>query len=419
MSDLPRGWARAGVLEVAELHDDRRVPLNATERANRQGPYPYYGANGLVGHIDDFRFDGEYVLLAEDGGYFGDPGRGVAYEASGQFWVNNHAHILAPLGEMPIRFLRHSLNALDWMPYVGGTTRLKLTQAGMRQAKIMVPPLPEQHRIVAKIDSLSSKSRRAREQLDRIPRLVKKYKQAVLAAAYEEARGRTNNLATLGQIALEIRNGLSKKPSDQPPGLPILRISAVRALRVRLDDIRYYPVTEDVPESALLKDGDLLFTRYNGNPEFTAACGLVNGLTRKTTYPDKLIRVRLYETVEPRFVELLSASPQSRQWLAPSIKSAAGQHGISGADLKRMPIPLPALPEQRVIAARVGSALAWIDRLAAETISARELIDRLDQAVLARAFQGELVPQDPSEEPASVLLDRIRAQRAISQSKSK
>jgi type I restriction enzyme S subunit len=393
--------------------------LNATERANRQGPYPYYGANGLVGHIDDFRFDGEYVLLAEDGGYFGDPGRGVAYEASGQFWVNNHAHILAPLGEMPIRFLRHSLNALDWMPYVGGTTRLKLTQAGMRQAKIMVPPLPEQHRIVAKIDSLSSKSRRAREQLDRIPRLVKKYKQAVLAAAYEEARGRTNNLATLGQIALEIRNGLSKKPSDQPPGLPILRISAVRALRVRLDDIRYYPVTEDVPESALLKDGDLLFTRYNGNPEFTAACGLVNGLTRKTTYPDKLIRVRLYETVEPRFVELLSASPQSRQWLAPSIKSAAGQHGISGADLKRMPIPLPALPEQRVIAARVGSALAWIDRLAAETISARELIDRLDQAVLARAFQGELVPQDPSEEPASVLLDRIRAQRAISQSKSK
>jgi type I restriction enzyme S subunit len=110
------------------------VPLNATQRAAMQGPYAYFGANGLVDHVNDYLFEGDYVLLAEDGGYFDDPVRGVAYEASGKFWVNNHAHILGPLGGISAKFLRQLLNAIDWMPYVGGTTRLKLTQGGLQQA---------------------------------------------------------------------------------------------------------------------------------------------------------------------------------------------------------------------------------------------------------------------------------------------
>jgi type I restriction enzyme S subunit len=62
-----------------------------------RGKYPYYGANGLVDHVNKYLFDGDYTLLAEDGGYFDDPKRGVAYDVSGKFWVNNHAHILEPL----------------------------------------------------------------------------------------------------------------------------------------------------------------------------------------------------------------------------------------------------------------------------------------------------------------------------------
>ncbi len=80
--------------------------------------------------------------------------------------------------------------------------------------------------------------------------------------------------------------------------------------------------------------------------------------------------------------------------------------------LLRQQIPLPALDDQREAVERIERAFTWIDRLAAETTSARALVDRLDQAVLAKAFRGELVPQDPADEPASVLLDRIRAERA-------
>jgi type I restriction enzyme, S subunit len=283
---------------------------------------------------------------------------------------------------------------------------------GLANFPLPVPPLAEQRRIVAKIDSLSGKSKRARDHLGHIPRLVGKYKQAILAGAYADAQGHTGQAATLGSIAIEVRNGLSKKPSDDPSGLPILRISAVRPLKVHLQDVRYYPVNETVPATALLREGDLLFTRYNGNPDFTAVCGMVRGLGRDTAYPDKLIRVRLSNVADPRFVEIMCASLQSRDWLAPHIKTAAGQHGISGGDLKRLPIPLPSLPDQRAIISRAEAAFVWIDRLATEATSARKLIDHLEQAVLAKAFQGELVPQDPNDEPASTLLDSIRAERA-------
>jgi len=293
----------------------------------------------------------------------------------------------------------------------GAVGQRRVPLAYLKAAYIPLPPLAEQRRIVAKVDSLSAKSSRASNHLDHVPRLVEKYKQAILAAAYERAQQEAKKMAMLGTISTEVRNGLSKRPSDDPSGFPILRISAVRSLSVRLDDLRYYPTTETVPEAALLRNGDLLFTRYNGNPDFTAVCGMVKDLACKTTYPDKLIRVRLSEIADPNFVELICAAPQSRDWLAPHIKTAAGQHGISGADLKKLPIPLPSIPEQRAVACRIETAFAWIGRLASEAMNARNLIEHLHQAVLAKAFQGELVPQDPSDEPASVLLGRIRSER--------
>lgn len=291
-----------------------------------------------------------------------------------------------------------------------GTMYPAVSDRDVAAASIPLPPLPEQRRIVAKIDSVTGKSRRARDHLDHIPRLVEKYKQAVLAAAFSEAQSASGHPTMIGDVASEVRNGLSKKPTDGPGGTPILRISAVRPRQVRVSDVRYYP-SDEVPASAMLRVGDLLFTRYNGNPEFTAVCGQVRDVSGELTYPDKLIRVRLRDGVDPSFVELMCTSLQARHWLTPHIKSAAGQHGISGADLKRLPIPVPSLATQSSMVRRIDTLFGWIDRLASDATSARRLIDRLDQAVLAKAFRGELVPQDPADEPASVLLERIRTER--------
>jgi type I restriction enzyme S subunit len=154
---IPDGWYSLPLEQVAEIHDSLREPVNAKERANRVGPYPYYGATGQVGWIDGYRQDGEYVLLGEDGAPFLDPTKAKAYLVQGKCWVNNHAHVLrAKEGVCINKYLLYTLNAADYRGYANGTTRLKLTQAAMKQMPIPLAPYAQQSQIVAKLDEVFS-----------------------------------------------------------------------------------------------------------------------------------------------------------------------------------------------------------------------------------------------------------------------
>ncbi|UPK02831.1 restriction endonuclease subunit S [Bradyrhizobium sp. 170] len=213
----------------------------------------------------------------------------------------------------------------------GGTTRQRISGGRLKKIEIPVPPLPKQHRIVTRIDSLFAKSRRASSHLDHIPdwsRSISNRSWRGRMSLRSETQGKRPPWASY--LSIET---VSQK-TVRGTGLPILRISAVRSLSVSLRDVRDYPKTELVPKPALLQENDLLFRRYTGNPDFTGVYGMVRGLESDTTYPDKLIRVRLTDAADPKFVEYVCAAPQSREWLARYVKSA-GQHGISGADLKR------------------------------------------------------------------------------------
>ena len=125
-----------------------RVPIGAKERAGRLGPIPYYGATGQVGTIDRPIFNEPLVLLGEDGVQFFDPSKTKAYLIDGPAWVNNHAHVLRARPIIERKFLNHYLNHCDYRGFANGTTRLKLTQAAMRQIPIPVPSLDGQRRIV-------------------------------------------------------------------------------------------------------------------------------------------------------------------------------------------------------------------------------------------------------------------------------
>ena len=150
------GWCVAKLEDLVELLDNKRVPVKSEERQqrikNKEVVYPYYGATGFVGYIDDYLLDGHYILLGEDGAPFEDKFANVAYEVKGKIWVNNHAHILSP--KISFKYLLHSLNAVDYTLYAKGTTRLKLTQKDMLNIPIFVPPYQEQLRIAAKIEKL-------------------------------------------------------------------------------------------------------------------------------------------------------------------------------------------------------------------------------------------------------------------------
>lgn len=285
-----------------------------------------------------------------------------------------------------------------------GTGQPNFNGTKLGALEIPVPPLSEQRRIVAKLDSLSGRSNGAREDLRHIPKLVERYKQAILKSVYTEAESAATRLTNLGAVTEEVRNGVSRKPENTPPGIPVLKISAVRAMTVRMDERRYYVPErgEDVARYGL-RAGDLLFTRYNGNPDLVANCGMIRFLDEQLIYPDKLIRVRVnHQLVDPEFVEALCASPQARIALAPFIKSAAGQHGISGADLKQLPIPLPSRKQQQQIVTKIRRCFSTIDGVVEESSHAASLLDRLDEATFAKAFRGELVAHDLSGQPEAI-----------------
>ena len=153
--------------EVAEFLDSRRRPITASERI--PGPYPYYGANGQQDSVADYIFDEPLILLAEDGGLFDQPDRGIAYAIEGKTWVNNHAHVLRPRDHARLRYLVRVLENYDVTPWITGSTRAKLTKAGAFKIQIPLPPLAEQERIAGILDvadAVRAKRREALGQLD-------------------------------------------------------------------------------------------------------------------------------------------------------------------------------------------------------------------------------------------------------------
>ena len=153
--------------EVAEFLDNQRRPITASNRI--AGPYPYYGANGQQDSVCDYIFDEPLILLAEDGGLFDEPDRGIAYAIDGKTWVNNHAHVLRPHSGVNLRYLLRVLENYDVTPWITGTTRAKLTKAGASKIAIPLPSPDEQKRIAGILDAadaLRVKRRKALAQLD-------------------------------------------------------------------------------------------------------------------------------------------------------------------------------------------------------------------------------------------------------------
>ncbi len=146
-------WQVRRLDEVTECLDRLRRPV--TESQRKPGEIPYYGANGQQGWIDTHLFDEPLVLVAEDGGHFENPSRGVAYRVDGKSWVNNHAHILRPKPDLlDIEYLHRALKHFDFTPYISGTTRAKLTQGQLNSIPLLVPPITAQRAFARRIHRL-------------------------------------------------------------------------------------------------------------------------------------------------------------------------------------------------------------------------------------------------------------------------
>jgi type I restriction enzyme S subunit len=222
-----------------------------------------------------------------------------------------------------------------------------------------------------------------------------------------------NDWSTLGDVGLIIEAGKNLKCEERPPHaheLGVVKVSAVSGEVFKPNESKTLPISYKPPERDRINAGDLLLARASGSLNLVGRVALVNEAPSNLYLSDKVLRLRVPSGLTD-WIYWFLRSPIGRAQIE---KAASGisMHNITQGSLLTLKLPLPDYEEQEKCVSVVDAAFAHADRLEAEARRALALLDRLESAILAKAFRGKLVPQDDNDEPASVLLERIRAQRA-------
>ena len=290
-------WPHLPLGELTENLDGRRVPVKEIDR--KPGPYPYYGASGIVDRVDGYLFDGEYLLIGEDGENLRTRQTPIAFIATGKFWVNNHAHIVRGNHRANTRFLSYVLSQTDISGYLTGSTMPKLTQGNLNRLPVIAPPLAEQEAIAAVLGALDDKielNRRMNATLEAMARALFQSWFVDFDPVRAKLDGRPPTDLDSATAALfpdsfqdsplghvpkgwEVRsldkiahylNGLAlqKFPPGDGPTLPVIKIAQLR----KGDTVGADRCNTDLPREYLIQDGDVLFS-WSGSLEVELWCG--------------------------------------------------------------------------------------------------------------------------------------------------
>jgi type I restriction enzyme S subunit len=150
-------WRKVCLEDITINLDKLRVPLSSKERLNLDRKYRYYGAQGIIDYVDKYIFDGEYILVAEDGENLKSQKNNICNFVTGKFWVNNHAHILQAKENNNLKFIYYLLNLINFRPYITGSAQPKLTQDNLNQIDLTIPDFPTQQKIASVLSALDSK----------------------------------------------------------------------------------------------------------------------------------------------------------------------------------------------------------------------------------------------------------------------
>ncbi|MCM6272260.1 restriction endonuclease subunit S [Klebsiella pneumoniae] len=430
---LPEGWVETPLENIVEILDSMRIPVNNKERQKRiEGKdfnklYPYYGATGEVGKIDDFIFDEELIALGEDGVPFFDGQKNKAYMLYGKTWVNNHAHVLKAIqGLSHNKFLCYFLNQFDYHDYVNGGTRLKLTQANMRKIPVRFAPFSEQKIIAEKLDTLLAQVDSTKARLEQIPQILKRFRQVVLAAIVN-GKLSTNTeqwkVYSLKNLCVSISDGDHQAPPKSETGIPFLVISDVNKGKIDLENVSrwvpesYYLALKEIRKPSL---NDILYT-------VTGSFGIpvVVNSTKPFCFQRHIAIIKPNSNlINYRFLLFYLESPQIFKH-ASDVATGTAQKTVSLSSLRNFELSVPSLKEQAVIVHRVEQLFAYADTIEKQVNNALTRVNNLTQSILAKAFRGELTAQWRAENPslisgensATALLERIKAERAASSGK--
>lgn len=390
-------WKYVPFCDAVEICDSQRKPINSKERAARtEGKaqselYPYYGATGQVGYIDDYITDGEYVLLGEDGAPFLNTFAKKAYIITGKAWVNNHAHVLRSKGSN--KFLCYYLNHFNYKGYVSGTTRLKLTQAQMKSIPIPIPPIEEQNCIVARIEELFSELDNGVENLRKTKQQLAVYRQAVLKDAFCIALKKCGKLVPIEELLATDRKGMStgpfgtmlKKCEHKSKGVPVLGIENIGE-GYFIDGNKIYVTLKKAQElkSFALKAGDIIISRSGTVGELCAVPLRMEGALLSTN----LMRVSLNsKKVLPEYFIYLF---QSKGVVLDQVKElckGSTRIFLNQTILKQIQFPVPSIAIQTEIVAKIESRLSVCESIEKTVDTALQQAEAMRQSILKQAFE--------------------------------
>jgi restriction endonuclease S subunit len=335
--------------DCCEILDSQRVPITDSDRI--AGEYPYYGANGIQDYVDDYIFDDELVLLAEDGGNFGSKTRPIAYRVSGKCWVNNHAHVLKPKAGLDVDYLCYSLMFYNVGGMVNGATRQKLTQAAMRKMLIPKRSLEEQLEIVSIIKKIQEIISYRKEELEQLDLLIKaRFVEMFGDSVVNEKGWATKPFLEMGNC----KNGMNFHYDDAGVDIHCLGVGDFADLSI-IEDTSALPLislNEMPSDEYLLKDDDIVFVRSNGNKALVGRSLTVYPGDVLTTFSGFCIRYRKNtdEILVPYLLRVLKSDPIRKKMAG----RGANIQNLNQQILGTLIIPVPPLELQQQFAAFVA-----------------------------------------------------------------
>ncbi len=306
-----------------------------------------------------------------------------------------------------------------------GGAQPNISQKIINEIVIPLPPLPEQHRIVEKIEEEFTRLDAGVSALKKAKALIPKYRQSVLKAAMcgdlTEERWQRKECGNcenewkwqlIKDIAV-VSGGLTKNPKRLQYSLkyPYLRVANVYSNRLELDEVLEIGINEAEIDRCSLQKGDLLVVEGNGSIDQIGRVALWDGSIDPCLHQNHLIKVRFNKNCNNKFALYWMMSPVGRDKIISASSSTSGLNTLSIRKINNLPIPIPPLEEQHEIICEIERRFSVIDEMEKVVNDSLAKAERLRQSVLKKAFEGRLVPQNPNDEPASVLLERIQAEK--------
>lgn len=423
--DLPTGWAE---VEIGDLTKPSRPRCDPQEYPR----LPFVGmeqvesySGRLIGTVSSstmkstaFQFQPGDILYGRLRPYLN---KVLCADFNGL--CSSEYFVLPPMGSFDPKYLAFYLRTDGFVSFAnqlnqGDRPRVNFDQISSHE--VPLAPLSEQKRIVAKVEKLLEKVDASRARLDKASAILKRFRQSARASACsgrltaDWRRGRVKagewTPSSVGEVVESLKYGTATKCGYEKRGVPVLRIPNVVSGRIDHSDLKYAKLPAKEFQQLRLIAGDILLIRSNGSVSLVGRTAVVSKAEENYAYAGYLIRLRPdRKKVEPDFLNLVLSSYDIRLQIELEARSTSGVNNINSEEVRALSFPLPPLPEQREIVRRMDEMFALADRLEARVGKARGQVDKLTQSILAKAFRGELVPQDPNDEPAEKLLARIRA----------